>query len=88
MALAQRCSAAGLQVPRVYRVFESNRSGLDWPLDQQIVWHQAAVQSQMEQLYYGLAIAVALNRTIILPQVRQGLSWSPRICTGLLCRPR
>ena len=56
-------------MPGVYDAFRTNRSALDaWPLDEQIVWHHAAVQSQMEQLYYGLAIAVALNRTIILPQ--------------------
>ena len=58
------------QVPEVYEVFKTNRSGLVWPLDKQIAWHHAAVQAQVEQLYYGLAVAVALNRTIILPQVR------------------
>ena len=59
-----------MQVPGVYDAFQTNRTALnEWPLDDQIVWHHAAVQSQMEQLYYGLAIAVALNRTIILPQV-------------------
>ncbi len=67
---AQACTISRLQVPGVYDAFGTNRSALlEWPLDEQIVWHHAAVQSQMEQLYYGLAIAAALNRTIILPQV-------------------
>ncbi len=63
-------------MPYVYEAYSHNRSGgLEWPLDKQIVWHQAAVQAQMEQLYYGLAIAFVLGRTIILPEVRsQGSS--------------
>ena len=49
---------------------------LAWPLARQIAFHWAAVQFQMEQLYSGLALAVALNRTIILPRVRQQALYS------------
>ena len=68
-------------MPQVYDAYSLNRSGgLEWPLDKQIVWHQAAVQAQMEQLYYGLAIAFALGRTIILPEVTvEGLPYRPAV---------
>lgn len=57
------------QVPPVYEVYRKTGM-LDWELQRQIQFHVAAVDFQLEQLYYGLAIALTLNRTIILPNVR------------------
>lgn len=57
------------QVPKVYDAYRANGT-LDWELDRQIAFHLTAVQFQMEQLYYGLALASALGRIIILPRVR------------------
>ena len=82
-----KATTSWLQVPGIYDAFSTNRSALlEWPLDDQIVWHHAAVQSQMEQLYYGLAIAAALNRTIILPQVGQRSSPPPWVTAEQLSR--
>ena len=57
------------QVPTVYDVYRETGK-LDWELDRQIQFHMAAAEFQLEQLYHGLALAHALNRTIILPRVR------------------
>ena len=57
------------QVPPVYDVYR-NTGTLTWELERQIQFHIAAIRFQLEQLYYGLAVALTLNRTIILPNVR------------------
>lgn len=56
------------QIPWAHKQYLQNDT-LPWELEKQIRFHMAAVQSQLEQLYYGFALGVALNRTIILPEV-------------------
>lgn len=33
-------------------------------------FHVGAVNSQLQQVYHGLALALALNRTLVMPKVR------------------
>ncbi len=58
-----------LQVPWAHRQYLENNT-MPWELEKQIRFHAAAVQFQLEQLYYGFALGVALNRTVILPEVK------------------
>ena len=37
--------------------------------EQMVAYHLAASQFQLSQLYYGMSMALALNRTLILPKV-------------------
>jgi hypothetical protein len=43
---------------------------LKWPLEDMIQVHLKGMAKQMPLLYYAFGIALALNRTLILPEVR------------------
>jgi hypothetical protein len=54
----------------------------DWTGRQEVMiaHHMLALERQFHQLYYGLAIAHALNRTLILPKVRAFTGAHPFVC--------
>ena len=57
------------QIPKAHQTYAANGT-MPWELEHQIRFHIAAVQSQLEQAYSGFALALALNRTLILPEMR------------------
>ena len=80
------CAAAGrfLSVDLVYPetpagfqqqdavMMEGQRFKTDWNDNDMVDWHLKAVGQQLKQLRTALKLAVALNRTMIMPKVRPG----------------
>ncbi len=56
-----------MQVPDIPVDFDS------WENDKMIDYHLASMEKQLHQIGKGLALAVALNRTVVLPKV---CAWS------------
>lgn len=57
----------------------------DWnDTEAMVMQHLTAVESQLVDMWYGLALAALLRRTIILPKVRGGrMVWMVVGCRGL-----
>lgn len=57
----------------------------DWPQERQPemqLFHLKSVRAQLEQLRAGMALAVALNRTVVLPEVGAGNPAVPAVLCG------
>lgn len=65
------------QVPEAHLMYLKT-GNMSWELEQQVSFHAAAVEYQLGQLYHGFSLAVALNRTFVLPEV----SRSPTLCVS------
>lgn len=56
-------------------MMEGVRFKTDWATDAMIDFHLKAMRAQLQQLRSALALAVALNRTLVMPKL---VSWCDR----------
>jgi len=68
-------------MPNLQAMMEGKRFKTTWKSNDMVDFHIKAMGQQLKQLKMALKLAVALNRTIIMPKVSGSLSR----CCAVLC---